>query len=112
MDLRSSPAAATSAPSFGLQAHLEFADWLEALLRLAATIALPTDEELRAAGADDAAGFLSRLAPKAYRAFLEAHRQRGEHERTQRQPVWRCMHHLMDMVGSRHATLDVFRSYR
>lgn len=87
-----------------LRCHLEFTDWLEALVRLATTIALPTDMELHAAGTSDADEFLMRLratTPEAYRTFLSDHAQHCERTRAPRQSAGRCLGYLMHLLQAR-----------
>jgi len=88
-----------------LRCHLELADWFEALVRLATTIALPTDEELHAAGASDADAYLRglrfSLSPSAYDHFLQAHARHWEDTHMPRQPAAACLHHLMHLLSVR-----------
>lgn len=81
-----------------LRCHLDFTDFLEALVRLATTTAFPTDDELRAAGADEAHSFLRTLSesPSDFRHFVEQHTQ--EAARAPRQPAWRCVQHLLHFL--------------
>ena len=54
-------AAAGEGAALHLRCHLEFTDWLEALVRLSTATPLPTDAELRAAGSANALVFLRDL---------------------------------------------------
>ena len=62
-------------------------------------VALPTDEEVRAAGAADAGEFLISLeaaGSAAFRQFVEMHRQDWKHE--PKQSIWRCVSHLLSYI--------------
>ena len=81
--------------------HLTFEDFLEAVVRLASMVALPTDGTLdlasRATGATvDAGEFMLRLeanAPRAWDGFVAENRQQWSGE--PRQPIWRAVDHLI-----------------
>jgi len=75
--------------------HLHFEDFLEALCRLSALLALPTDDDLEEVGSEDAGVYLMLLAedPPAYRSFLTE--RRGALLKPPRQPIWRCVEHLV-----------------
>ena len=79
--------------------HLFFEDFLEAIVRLAGMVSLPTDEEIRTAGAADAGEFLISLEAAdsaAYRHFVDTHRQDWRHE--PKQMIWRCVSHLLSYI--------------
>jgi hypothetical protein len=78
---------------------LSFEDFLEALVRVATMKALPTYAELALLGARDAGTFLIGLRaknPTGYAAFVKA-RERGW-EDTLRQPIQRCLEHLLSLL--------------
>lgn len=81
------------------ESHLPFEGFLEALCRLAALKALPTDEEVKAAGHADAGGYLLQLRdekPNLYEALL---RERAVPLGGQlAQPIWRCVDHLVSLM--------------
>lgn len=89
--------------------QLAFEDWLEALVRLACTMALPTDAELDAAGAQDAGEFLHGLQDdgNGLDRFVREHRAdwRGQ----PRQHVSRCVAHLIALL-LRSVKQDVAKS--
>ena len=79
--------------------NLLFEDFLEAIVRVAALIALPTLEEIEVAGAADAGEFLlelRRLVPPAYSELL-VHRANhwSDHPR---QRIHKCIGHLLSLV--------------
>ena len=80
--------------------NLHFEDFLEALVRIACIIALPTDWELSEAGAQDAGDFLLALyedgKPDELERFVETRRVSWMHEPAQR--VESCVTHLLSVV--------------
>jgi len=76
-------------------------------LQMALQMALPTDEDLKETGAEDAGIYLLALqqkAPRAYKRFLETRRPRHvgpdgtDFEAHQLQPIWRCLEHLIMVI--------------
>ena len=87
--------------------HLFPVDFLEALVRMATMISLPTDEEIEEVGATDAGEFLLAMqidSPNSYRSFLESHRPKhkdpdcSDWEKHCLQPIWRCVEHLIKLL--------------
>jgi len=87
--------------------HLRFHDFLEAVVRTALSIALPTDVELEEAGARDAGEFMLALqsaSPVDFQAFLTSHRPKhtdpngSDFEKHAAQPVERCVDHFIRLV--------------
>jgi len=80
--------------------NLFFEDFLEALVRVAHSIALPTDEEIAEAKVDDAAHFLMALSssPHALAEFINAHKTGWATEPRQR--INRCVGHLCTVLVS------------
>ena len=81
------------------EANLTFLDFLEALTRIAGMKALPTDEEIEAAGCSDAFHFLSQLKAtdeERYKGFLRERRTAWGDEPSQ--PMWRCVAHLCGII--------------
>jgi hypothetical protein len=87
--------------------HLFPVDFLEALVRMATMISLPTDEEIEEVGAADAGEFLLAMqidSPNSYRSFLESHRPKhkdpdcSDWEKHCLQPIWRCVEHLIKLL--------------
>ncbi len=78
--------------------NLFFEDFLEALVRIARLIALPTDEELADAGAADAGEYLlaMRADPKLLARFIEQHKMGWQRE--PRQATSRCVAHLISYI--------------
>ena len=74
--------------------HLLYEDFLEAVVRIATTIALPTDAELEETGAKDAGAFLMMLRAdtRAWSSFVASHR--GGWDVEPRQPIGRLVDHL------------------
>jgi len=102
-----------TSPSAGeemLRCHLRFEDWLEALTRLATIMRWPTDDELRAAGAKDAAEFIADLREQErihkrrrqqvypYQAFLQANAA-ASNSPLETPATWRCLDHLIRLVA-------------
>lgn len=80
--------------------HLSFEDFCEALCRVAVIKALPTDEEVEAAGCSNAAQYLLNLEERdlaAYNRFL-MERRRSSAKIQDLQPVARCLEHLVHMI--------------
>ena len=80
--------------------HLMWEDFLEALVRLASIIALPTDDEVEAANAADAGEFMLALyvdARDAFRQFV-SHRTIGWTERNTTQQIHKCVAHLLALI--------------
>merc|ERR1711965_576189 len=73
-----------SAASISKVRNMMFEDFLEALVRVASVIALPTDVEVKQAGAEDAGEFLIELIngvlPHHLKAFVDARRVAWLHE--------------------------------
>ena len=89
-----------SKKSFIRMRHLFFEDFLEALVRLAAVCALPTDEDIATSGATDAGEYLMTLQETdehAYKQFLKE--RKGRWDREPRQRIWRCVDHLVALVA-------------
>ena len=88
--------------------HLFAADFLEALVRLATMIALPTDEEIEEAGAVDAGDFLiamQRSSPVAFKEFQTTHKPKHIWpdctdwvKSKNQQPVFKCVEHLLKLI--------------
>ena len=86
--------------------HLGFEDFLEALCRVAVLKALPTDEELHAAG-DDGAGhpfnagtYLLELAASRPAEYVQMLRERAtEWGAPPAQPMERCVEHLVHIMA-------------
>ena len=87
--------------------HLSFCDFLEAIVRLSISCALPTNVEIDKAGAADAGEFMLAMQanePRSYASFLETHRSRhrdpsgADIEKHQLQPVWCCIEHLIRLL--------------
>jgi len=87
--------------------HLFFCDFLEALVRMSMTIALPTDFDIAEAGAADAGELLLAMQakqPKAFDHFLRSHKPQhsdpdgSDWEAHASQPVWRCVEHLVKLL--------------
>ena len=80
--------------------HLAFQDWLEALCRVAALKALPTGDEIAAAGTGNAGTHLLQLAresPPDYEAML-CERATRWGQLPSLQPLARCVEHLCHMI--------------
>ena len=78
---------------------LYFEDFLEAMIRVACVVALPTDEEVREAAADDAGVYLltyQESSPVEFTRFVQE--RKVVWHREPRQKVWRCLDHLMQYV--------------
>ena len=80
--------------------NLFFEDFLEALVRLASTMALPTDAEIEASGAQDAGEFMLTFHATAPEACLEFITQRQldwfEHPH---QGIDKCIEHLLAIIA-------------
>ena len=75
--------------------NLRFEDFLEAITRLATCKCLPTDDEVADCGFEDGGQMLLALRklPNEELAFKAARPQEWDSEL--RQPIWRCLHHLI-----------------
>jgi len=74
--------------------HLSFEDFLEAVVRLAQLLPLPTDDEIAAEGCDGAADFLARLGAGDRReVFDRAHADNLAHHLQER-----CVAHVIDVL--------------
>eukprot|EP00962_Isochrysis_galbana_P030622 scaffold9933_cov125-Isochrysis_galbana.AAC.4 len=76
--------------------HLSFEDFLEFVTRLAAVAPLPTDDEIRQGGFEDAGQLILDLRfgdPRAYDAFIRSRAGRWDEPPTQ--PMERCVEHLL-----------------
>lgn len=87
--------------------HLFPVDFLEALVRMATMLALPTDEEIEEVGAKDAGDFLLAMqvdSPHTYNTFLESHRPKhkdpdcSDWDQHAIQPIWRCIEHVVKLL--------------
>jgi len=83
--------------------HLTFEDFLEALVRLAAAKALPTDAEVKHAGCKDGGSFLLKLKadPDAFKEFQLQWSKTGplpDRHLEMRQPIWRAVDHLLHFM--------------
>ena len=78
--------------------HLGFEDFLEAIVRLCTMKALPTDDQIDEAGAEDAGEFILELQkdPKAWDNFLSENEQTWDVEPPQ--PIARCVDHLLTLL--------------
>ena len=76
-----------------------FEGFLEALVRTACLKALPTDEEITAAGFTDAGAYLPWLAVKDEEAYVEMVTTRGVQWGDEPpQPTHRCVDHLLSII--------------
>ena len=100
--------------------HLGFEDFLEALCRLAALKALPTDEEIAESGYGNAGTHLinmAAVAPEAYERLLQE-RAVEWGQPPQLQPIERCVEHVCHMMivhcqgGSERTAKDFALSQR
>lgn len=76
--------------------NLSFEDFLEALIRLATLLPLPSDKEINELNATDAGDYLVsmfRVKPDLFREFVAANKQHWQEE--PKQPTPRCVDHLM-----------------
>ena len=82
---------------------LHFEDFLEALVRLSVLIALPTDDEIEAAGCNDAGEFMAHLRFENCSAFAALHAQRsGDWPSAEpSQPIERCIAHTLAIIFGR-----------
>ena len=78
--------------------HLQFEDFLEAIVRLSTMTGWPTDTEITKAGCTDAGEYLLSLQPfpTVYARFVAEHRAAWDEE--PRQPIERCVDHLISWV--------------
>ena len=78
--------------------HLEFEDFLEAIVRLSTMTGWPTDAEIKRAGYTDAGEYLLSLQPfpAVYERFVAEHAAAWDEE--PRQPIERCVDHLISWV--------------
>ena len=80
--------------------NLAFEDFLEAFVRVACVMALPTDQEVASAGVADAGEYLIALRSSADEqellAFVQDRKVGWQHE--PKQKVWRCVGHLLTLV--------------
>ena len=78
--------------------HLQFEDFLEAIVRLSTMTGWPTDAEIDRAGYTDAGELLLSLQPfpAVYERFVAAHAAAWDEE--PRQPIERCVDHLISWV--------------
>ena len=89
-----------SASALLLLRNLRFEDFLEALVRIACVIALPTDSEVHQSGCADAGEFLLALQasedPYELAHFVDSRRLGWMHE--PRTLPWRCVAHLLALI--------------
>ena len=79
--------------------HLQFEDFLEALVRTATMVPLPLDADISHMGCAHAGEYIMQLRGEgkaAVIAFFEARAQSWEHEPHQR--IWRCVDHLLHYI--------------
>lgn len=78
--------------------HLQFEDFLEAIVRLSTMTGWPTDAEIDRAGYTDAGELLLSLQPfpAVYERFVAEHAAAWDEE--PRQPIERCVDHLISWV--------------
>ena len=78
--------------------HLQFEDFLEAIVRLSTMTGWPTDAEIDRAGYTDAGEYLLSLQPfsAVYERFAAEHAAAWDEE--PRQPIERCVDHLISWV--------------
>ena len=77
--------------------HMCFTDFLEALVRIAVSKTLPTDQEIEAAGARDAHQFVVNLqAQGEWDDFVLANP--AQWDASPRQPIERCVAHVCAML--------------
>ena len=78
---------------------LPFEGFLECLMRFACLKALPTDEEIAAAGCNDAHGYIEWLRDEDENAYDEMMETRGTPWGSEPpQPADRCVDHLISMI--------------
>ena len=81
------------------ESNLTFEGFLEALCRISVLKALPTDEEITAAGAADAHEYLAQLKlndEEGYKTLLRERRTAWGVDPSQ--PTWRCVAHLCAII--------------
>ena len=87
--------------------HLSLYDFIEAIVRLATYVPLPTDSELEELNAADAGELLLAMqakAPTVFAKFLQSHRPQhkdpdgSDWEKHAAQPIWRCVDHLIRLI--------------
>ena len=80
--------------------HLFFEDFMEAIVRLASIVALPTFQEVEESGASDAGDFVLALytnaTAKTYQAFLMGRKTTWEEPPSQR--IFRCVEYLIEII--------------
>ena len=79
--------------------NLRFEDFMEAIVRIATMKCVPTDAEVEAGGFDDGGQMLLALrsSPAEDRAFRAS--RPAEWNMPLRQPIWRCVHHLIAFMA-------------
>lgn len=90
----------TGARGGARETSLPFEGFLEALVRVSAMKALPTDEEIAASGVADAFDYMAKLrdeSPDAHATLIEARATPWGHA-PRSQPMHRCVAHLLTIV--------------
>lgn len=80
--------------------HLMFEDFMEAIVRLASMVPLPTDADLSQTGCAHAGVYIMMLRGEgraALRGFMEQRAQAWNREPRQR--IWRCLDHLLTYMA-------------
>jgi hypothetical protein len=79
--------------------NLTFEDFLEAIVRLSLMVALPTDAEVAAVGAEDAGSYLLQLRSRKEELFEFIQTRKRPWHREPTQHASRCVDHLLSLVA-------------